>query len=202
MDLKPPARKPPLTVSMEYSIAELDRLLPDHVRRRAGLNDEHRERQKCRSRGREIGWQNRNFASCGLSPMLGEGVFHVPGGRMKRGIYVYKCYAIDYWDGWQRIHYRDTEATKFLHRAQEIALAHLEWEGDVNDGPYIAPLPCNDAYCDFMVAWKQKNNGDTFIGCPYALLWLDDGCIGKAVAQSGWIGLSNEASQSPNSSLL
>jgi hypothetical protein len=48
------------------------------------------------------------------------------------------------------------------------------WEGYIREGPYRAPLPCGDPSCKYMVAWRQDNNGDTFIASPFHLPWLEE----------------------------
>lgn len=60
------------------------------------------------------------------------------------------------------------------------ALAEMRragWEGDVQEGPFVAALPVDLDNCgpmDFLVAVKQENNGSVFIWSPVALPWLSE----------------------------
>ena len=46
---------------------------------------------------------------------------------------------------------------------------------DIREGVYVAALapsePCDDF--SYMVAWKQENNGETFLASPESIPWLD-----------------------------
>lgn len=111
-------------------------------------------------------------------------------------MYVYHTNPIDFWDGWQRPsevfkvgdHYyaqgpiEPSYLTPKLweetwERAKAGALK-LGWEGDIREGPYIAMCPIPDGGPEyngdgtFFVAWKQDNNGETFIASPFRLPWL------------------------------
>ena len=47
----------------------------------------------------------------------------------------------------------------------------IGWEGDFR-GPISCPLPNGDCGGEYLIAWKQDNNGATFVASPFALLWL------------------------------
>lgn len=68
----------------------------------------------------------------------------------------------------------------FRNQAYELA-KKVGWEGDIREGPYIAGLPTHETADDghIMIAWKQDNNGDTFVVSPYKLPWLEHGDYGK-----------------------
>ena len=112
-------------------------------------------------------------------------------------MYVYRTGYIDFWDGWQRpadvfkvsnhYHYKyhvdDSYLTPKLwettwERAQ-VGARSLGWEGDVREGPYVSMCPIPDyeeeVYDNdgtFFIAWKQDNNGITFIASPVPLNYL------------------------------
>lgn len=107
-------------------------------------------------------------------------------------MYIYPRMAIDSWAGWltetQYIaqlrelnkdygnpdaaikEYRELKETAF-----ELALK-AGWEGDVRDEPHVAGLPGAESQDDghIMIAWKQDNNGDTFVASPFKLTWFKD----------------------------
>jgi hypothetical protein len=107
-------------------------------------------------------------------------------------IYVYYCPPIDWWVGWMteteflnhrmtndywdpHIHRTNpvvTDYVTFTTSAYQLA-KEVMWEGDMRDGPYVAGLPDPDAggWC-FVVAWKQDNNGTTFVASHRELEWL------------------------------
>jgi hypothetical protein len=45
------------------------------------------------------------------------------------------------------------------------------WEGDIVNGPYWIPLP-TEGDEKFLIAWKQTNNGTSFVASPFSLPWL------------------------------
>lgn len=59
------------------------------------------------------------------------------------------------------------------------------WEGDIRQGPYFSALPPashdNHCYAAIMMAFKQDNNGQTFIATPYALPWIEHDALNIAV---------------------
>ena len=110
---------------------------------------------------------------------------------------VYRCEPIDFWFGWQRpgavfrpdasgggayFHHLVEEWPPLWERAKRLARS-LGWEGDVREGPFVTVLPPADGACSpspVAIAWKQGNNGATFIATPYRLPWLDDGHVDMA----------------------
>ena len=53
----------------------------------------------------------------------------------------------------------------------------LHWEGDIRpgEGPFVTMLPSAEpgVTTPFIIAWKQDNNGMTFIASPFRLPWLE-----------------------------
>jgi hypothetical protein len=113
-------------------------------------------------------------------------------------MFVYARAAIDFWPGWMtekdfranlanvyNVQGGSAEWTKYgTFRAKAYELAKKAgWEGDIREGPYVAGLPTHETADDghFMIAWKQDNNGDTFVASPYRLPWLESGDYGKWV---------------------
>jgi hypothetical protein len=109
---------------------------------------------------------------------------------MDRRIHVYGLAPVDFWGGWskpedvltddphdwQGIQRSDYEA--FLERAKEIA-RRLGWEGDMRQGAFLAGIPDPDnSRSTFMLAWKQDNNGSTFVASPFPLPHLGRGSSG------------------------
>lgn len=71
--------------------------------------------------------------------------------------------------------YHSPELTRFLadfEAAKKLA-SEGYWEGDYRNSPVVFFLPTE---CEFQYAfaWKQDNNGSTFIVSPVALPWLDE----------------------------
>ena len=83
----------------------------------------------------------------------------------------------DYWDqDWFDLSPDASVVRSTFARAQHLA-KRLGWEGDIREGPYFAPLPENDTHPSaFLLAWKQDNNGATFVASPFNLPWLDKSC--------------------------
>jgi hypothetical protein len=67
------------------------------------------------------------------------------------------------WDGPIDIDASLNNFTVNLAKAFEEA-RRAGWEGDIREGPYVAPI-MNDMD-DVIVAWKQDNNGTTFVAAP------------------------------------
>lgn len=98
------------------------------------------------------------------------------------------CYVIDPIDHWelaksfeefideleQSVSDEDEEyrirAELFLVGAKKLARKN-GWEGDITEGPYVFGIPPNDSEPNFLmgVAWKQGNNGTTFVCSPIPL---------------------------------
>jgi len=56
-----------------------------------------------------------------------------------------------------------------LAAAQKLALKH-GWEGDTIQGPFLSAIPHEDGNADLVLAWKQSNNGTTFIASERLLV--------------------------------
>jgi hypothetical protein len=116
-------------------------------------------------------------------------------------MFVYTIDPIDHWYGWKplteviketaivpediadRLWLKQHEILEFWNKAQKLAQAQ-GWEGDIrgamgdsDGGPRFAPLPLNSPgdYA-FVIAWKQDNNGDTFVASSIPLPWLINNC--------------------------
>ena len=61
----------------------------------------------------------------------------------------------------------------------DVAMNDVGWEGDVREGPYIIPVLA-EVEVLHAVAWKQDNNGNTFIWSPVPLPHLDSVAFGKS----------------------
>lgn len=100
------------------------------------------------------------------------------------------CYAsppIDYWHGWMTYEEfvasvsreNDLEecarilgdASKLLREGREYAKKNLMWEGD-DLGVRFSVIPTGDCEGALVIAWKQSNNGTTFIVCEREIPWL------------------------------
>ncbi|PSS59873.1 hypothetical protein C6558_36235 [Ensifer sp. NM-2] len=100
-------------------------------------------------------------------------------------IFVYKLGPIDFWNGWLSAadfvaetenvdaNYNEETFLPFVEKAQDLARG-IGWEGDMRSGPFVSALPNPDSgnLSDFILAWKQDNNGTTFVASPYELPWL------------------------------
>jgi hypothetical protein len=98
-----------------------------------------------------------------------------------RELIVYNVGIIDHWTGWQKPAdlMRDDPHGAFSRQEfeQRLARAHdiartLGWEGD--GSPLITAIPdAPDSYeSEYLIGWKQSNNGTTFIASPFELPWL------------------------------
>ena len=116
-------------------------------------------------------------------------------------MYVYSTSFIDFWDGWRRpsdvfkvpdrYHgkhptlyptyegYLTPDLWETTWERAKTAAKSIGWEGDIREGPYVSMCPVpdyeedvydNDGY--FFIAWKQDNNGITFIASPVPLAYL------------------------------
>jgi hypothetical protein len=115
--------------------------------------------------------------------------------KSSRRLYVYYVGIIDFWGGWSSLKnvvvhgYNDYEyewpnvieilanweLAKLMARKLDVA-----WEGDIRPGcgPFIAPLPVGQdgggASLEYMIGWKQDNNGCTYIASTMPLPWLEE----------------------------
>lgn len=101
---------------------------------------------------------------------------------LRKPRYVYALPPIDCWDIWNTLadaaredrEFRRNTIEWFFCEARQIA-PHLGWEGDVSQGPFWINLPVdewNDQWL-FAVAWKQSDNGLTFIASPVKMPWFE-----------------------------
>ncbi len=111
-------------------------------------------------------------------------------------MYVYELSPIDHWGGWmsEEQYLADCENKSYLSTDKPHERRRLEklkkqafdlakrlkigWEGDFAEGPYFSPIPAEggNSGCELLLAWKQRNNGTTFIASPYPLPWLAKEC--------------------------
>jgi len=115
-------------------------------------------------------------------------------------MFVYSLSPIDDWRGWQRPEDlfrpaidtspeasptgKDDPLGAFEpHRwarawtSARAAARKLQWKGDIRPGggPYITILPAAEpgGLPLFVIAWKQQDNGATFVASPVRLSWLE-----------------------------
>lgn len=105
-------------------------------------------------------------------------------------IYVYKKGPIDDWSGWLTYDEYIKIAKSRMSDLNEAALAakisslrkdaerlakEIGWEGDFSMGPFYSAIPGTDGNPDscLLIAWKQPNDGTTFVASPFRLTWLD-----------------------------
>ena len=108
-------------------------------------------------------------------------------------MFIYAIGPIDSWYGWKPLtevletarscdsgSWLDhAELLDFWNSAQKLARAR-GWEGDIrggfgdlDGGPWFAPLPINDSgNTAFVLSWKQDNDGTTFVASSIPLPWL------------------------------
>jgi hypothetical protein len=92
------------------------------------------------------------------------------------GLHVYSIPPFDFWDGWltEKEYLQRSERPVGYYSFRAVAFERaraMGWEGDIREGPYVAGLPYEER--DIIVAWKQDNNGQTFIASPVELPWLE-----------------------------
>lgn len=101
---------------------------------------------------------------------------------------VYAVMPIDFWSGWQRpeeLFRGGPDLTDDCHpaadwpplweEAKKLA-TRAGWEGDVSQGPFVTVVPeVPGTYSTppVIIAWKQKNNGTSFVASPFPLPWLE-----------------------------
>lgn len=107
-------------------------------------------------------------------------------------MYAYDVGIIDFWNGWTtESQYFDwleeqesdgfsagTRSEYEALRSEAFELARkIGWEGDVVQGPFVGGIPTGISGQDgrIMIAWKQHNNGITFVVSPIHLPWLEQG---------------------------
>jgi hypothetical protein len=100
---------------------------------------------------------------------------------------VYSLMPIDFWAGWQKPEvvfcgFVDDERHQMSdwgplwEKAKRLA-KRVGWEGDIRgSGPLVTVLPLAPGNYDLpavIIAWKQDNNGTTFLAAPWRLPWLE-----------------------------
>ena len=115
-------------------------------------------------------------------------------------MFVYSLSPIDEWRGWQKPEDlfrpaidtspeasptgKDDPLGAFEpHRwarawtSARAAARKLQWKGDIRPGggPYVTILPAAEpgGLPLFVIAWKQQDNGTTFVASPVRLSWLE-----------------------------
>lgn len=112
-------------------------------------------------------------------------------------MFIYETVPIDHWQGWLTMPEAAAklcvDGLGFTHEEELRHLAdNLEeakrlakaagWEGDMREGPFVSMLPNQDNTVSYVIAWKQDNNGSTFVASPYQLQWLGD----PMAKRKGW----------------
>lgn len=104
---------------------------------------------------------------------------------MKNTIYVYRVDPIDDFHLWMspddllsKFEKEDFRSRWEYDEVLDMARAGarlIGWEGDMRDGPFVSVLPPGGSGVGspFLIAWKQNNNGTSFVTSPYALPWLE-----------------------------
>lgn len=94
---------------------------------------------------------------------------------MRRVFYVYQCAPLDYgWDLMQVACDEDDALQAILEAAERSA----GWEGDFAQVPRVFAVPNPESNeVSFGYAWKQDNNGTTFVAAPFAMPHLGTDCI-------------------------
>ena len=108
---------------------------------------------------------------------------------MRITLYGYHISPIDWWNGCidydsflrSAVPYDEVLITTMLTEAMRLAREEMRWQGDVREGPYVFALP-DTCSCQLGVAWKQDNNGDTFVFSIRELPWL----LSDAHAAGSW----------------
>ena len=102
------------------------------------------------------------------------------------GLIVYSSMPLDYWGGMMKLDEflkTETDLPDMLDLIDEVRqvyaeamemASHVGWEGDYIDGPYVSFLPNPGANeTRPVLAWKQRNNGTTFVASTVPLPHMD-----------------------------
>lgn len=103
-------------------------------------------------------------------------------------LFVYALSPIDFWPGWMKEadylasvkNYDDLVGDSFvddytiLRREALDEAKRVGWEGDIREGPFVSGLPSDLGEIRVMMAWKQDNNGTTWIASPVELAHLKE----------------------------
>jgi hypothetical protein len=96
-------------------------------------------------------------------------------------LFVYFIPPIDFWFGWhdpELLIYEYERHLKFeeYFRLGKETARKLGWAGDVRDGPYVCGVADpNMLAFNYLIAWKQENNGDCVVVSPHRLPHLEAG---------------------------
>ena len=101
-------------------------------------------------------------------------------------MFVYKIPPIDYWDGWlsedeylARAKAHKNQLKDDIRKSKQEslikAIQELECKGGAYEGYFLSAIPRGDGTNGhgFLLAWKQLENGSTFVASPYELPWLN-----------------------------
>lgn len=116
----------------------------------------------------------------------------------RKTLYIYQTSPIDWWQGWHRLDRNDiagsaeklvddspdygvdggerygAEVAQMLEEARALAQAHLLYEGDYRQGPFLSAMPNPGTGSSLpILAWKQDNNGTTFIASRVPLSHIE-----------------------------
>ena len=122
-------------------------------------------------------------------------------------MYVYRLSPIDFWQGWHRAQdllridprpgaegwEQDcpVDPSSWFQKWQnaQAFARELGWPGDIRPGcgPFVSMIPMgNDASeCDYLIAWKEDNNGTTYVASPVPLPHLAEEDRGFGL---NWVG--------------
>jgi hypothetical protein len=104
-------------------------------------------------------------------------------------MFVYTVSPIDHWSFWVRLdaiprtsgdRLDDFDGLDAVTRdevearldAARPTLIKLGWEGDMRAGPFVTGFPAIDGWPEYLIGFKQDNNGETFIISPRSLPFL------------------------------
>jgi hypothetical protein len=73
----------------------------------------------------------------------------------------------------EKIYWDTRSPLKDFANVCRLAGKKSHWEGDFKEGPYLWWLPDGDNEFVYAFAWKQHNNGTTYVASPVKLSWLD-----------------------------
>ena len=106
-------------------------------------------------------------------------------------VHIYKIAPMDHWIGWREeydflndLEKLDDDSYGAAIQAYEAFNVHAYHKAckaglgaETYDGPYVAALPTSDGEIRLVMAWKQENNGTTFIASPVSLEHLEDDAV-------------------------
>jgi len=117
---------------------------------------------------------------------------------MKQILYVYCVQPIDDFHLWMRPSdvfnafgsddLREIKEFEDVFDTARTSARLIGWEGDIREGPFISMLPPNEGGSSslFIVAWKQDNNGTSFVASPYILPWISNEDVDVVCCEIEW----------------